>query len=83
MDEDLDQAMALIRERGYLNEFLKPGETWFVAHCVPGGDSEDAEPIDDVVGFELLRSGLLERAGDCLLPGAGATWAVWYVPKAA
>lgn len=77
----LGEAMAAIRAAGYLNEFLKPGETWFVAHCVPGGESEDATPIAASTGFELIRSGKLERLGDYDLPAAGATRVIWYGPK--
>jgi hypothetical protein len=63
------EALRAIRKRGYLNEWATPGDTWWVAHCVPGGLSDDAALIDPDLAERLLTSGLLEQIG-------GRQWAM-------
>lgn len=59
----VDEAVAAIRERGYLNSFLSQRDGWFVAHVVPGGMSEDCAVIETSIADELIGDGLVEEVG--------------------
>lgn len=75
-------ALKAIRRLGYLNEFSSMGDTWFVAHSVAGGDSEDAEQIAPSVAYQLIDGHQIVRSGDApeVLGGAG-TRIAWYRPQ--
>ena len=64
---NLETAIDLIRGRGYLNEWVTPADTWWVAHSVPGNLQQDGDvegtPIPPEVAEDLLISGLLEPLG--------------------
>ena len=79
---NLKTALALVKERGYLNQFSTPADCWFVAHRIPGGEASDAAEIPTKTAFRLIDAGLVERAGwGNELVNRGGVGTVWYTAK--
>lgn len=59
MDEITTQreALRVIKRLGYLNKFSSLCDTYFLAHCVPGGEADDCPAIG---GNAALRLSLRE-----------------------
>lgn len=74
-------ALKAIGEHGFLNEFSTMGDTWFVAHSVPAGDSEDAVPVPARIAYRLIDEGRLERLGAGTALGDAGTAVTWYCAK--
>ena len=71
-------ALTAIQRLGYLNEFSTMVDTWFVAHSVPGGDSEDAIQIKALIAYLLIHEKRVTEVGRGTALGDNGCRLVWY-----
>jgi hypothetical protein len=75
-------ALTAIQRLGYLNEFSTMVDSWFVAHSVPGGDSEDAIQIKASIAYLLIHEKRVVEVGRGTALGDSGCRIVWYaVPQ--
>jgi hypothetical protein len=79
-------ALALVHKHGYLNEFASMSDSWFVAHSVPGEETEASPLIPSNIALRLItgEGAPLEERGFTNPREDDPTFSVtWYAPKAA